>query len=522
MSKRSRLVSLLALAIASPALAQPTPDPTAPPPPAGEQPTPPPATGSDTQPVPAPPVTTPPPATTEPVTTTPVVAPAPAPAAPVDDSAPLSFKIGNAYITPIGFMDFTGVWRNHAAGSGIGTNFASIPYGVVYQDKLSESRLSMQNSRVGFRVDAPVHGAHVLGYMEADFLGNNPGNVAVSSNSNTLRSRLYWVDVRKDEWELLAGQTWSLITPGRAGISPLPSDVFYTQDVDVNYQAGLVWGRIPELRVAYHPTKMVTAALAIDQAEPYIGGSAGGALITLPMSLATLAGTQLNNGATTVGTPNLLPDLIAKVAIDPAKEFHIELGGVGREFKIWNPANGNDYSATGAGGFLNIEAEVLPGLRLVTNNFWGTGVGRYIFGQAPDLIVQADGSLKTLQAGSTVSGIEFTHDHTMLYGYFGGVYIGHEEGPTTAGGTCMDAMSCVGYGYAGSPASQNKTIAEYTLGFNQTFWKDPKYGALNLMGQYSRVSRTAWSFADGASDAKIHMVFLNLRYSLPGAAPKLK
>src|SRR3569623_2299321 len=49
MSQRSRLVSLLALAIASPALAQAPPDRTAPPPPAGGQPTPPPATGSDTQ-----------------------------------------------------------------------------------------------------------------------------------------------------------------------------------------------------------------------------------------------------------------------------------------------------------------------------------------------------------------------------------------------------------------------------------------------------------------------------------------
>src|SRR4029077_2446022 len=129
-------------------------------------------------------------------------------------------KIGSAYITPVGFMDFTGVYRSHDGGSGIGTNFAGIPYGNTFNDHLSELRLSMQNSRIGFRVDALVKGAHVIGYMESDFLGNNGGNVAVSSNSNTLRSRLYWVDVTKDKWELLGGQTWSLITPGRVGISP--------------------------------------------------------------------------------------------------------------------------------------------------------------------------------------------------------------------------------------------------------------------------------------------------------------
>ena len=162
-------------------------------------------------------------------------------------------------------MDFTGVFRNHNAGGGIGSNFGAIPYELptaptvewsphTSLNHVNEARLSMQNSRLGFRVDALVKGAHVIGYMEADFLGNNPRqNVAVSSNSNTLRSRLYWVDVAKGKWEFLGGQTWSLITPGRTGISPLPGNIFYSQDTDVNYQAGLVWGRIPEFRFVFHP-----------------------------------------------------------------------------------------------------------------------------------------------------------------------------------------------------------------------------------------------------------------------------
>ena len=82
-------------------------------------------------------------------------------------------------------MDFTGVWRNKNDGGSIGTSFGSIAYGNIYQTNLSEFRLSMQNSRVGVRFDAMVKGAHVIGYMEADFLGNLPANVLVSSNSNT-------------------------------------------------------------------------------------------------------------------------------------------------------------------------------------------------------------------------------------------------------------------------------------------------------------------------------------------------
>ena len=450
-------------------------------------------------------------------------APAPAPAPAADDSAPLQFKIGSAYFTPIGFMDFTGVWRDKDSGSGIGTNFGNIPYGVVYGTHLGETRLSMQNSRVGFRIDAPVYGSHVIGYMEADFLGNNPTNVAVSSNSNTLRSRLYWVDVRKHEWEILAGQTWSLITPGREGISPLPSSLFYTQDVDVNYQAGLVWARNPELRVAYHPVKEFAAAIAIDSPEQYIGGSSGGPTITLPGSLSALGGTQLNNGTTTLGVPNYVPDVIAKVAVDPVKQVHVEIGGVERQFKVWNPNSEVTYAATGVGGFLNFGVEPFSGFRVLSNNFWGAGGGRYIFGLAPDVAVMADGSLVTIGSGSTVDGIEYTHASTMLFGYFSEEYTQHVDGEAVAGTACTTAATCVGYGYADSPTSQNKMVQEWTIGFNQAFWKDPKFGALNLMGQYSRESRTPWAVPMGAdANAHINMVFLNLRYTLPGAPPKMK
>jgi hypothetical protein len=53
--------------------------------------------------------------------------------------------------------------------------------------------------------------------------------------------------------------------------------------------------------------------------------------------------------------------------------------------------------------------------------------------------------------------------------------------------------------------------------------KDGKFGALNFMGQYSYVSRNPWFIATGApEDAHLSMVFLNLRYTLPGSAPAQK
>lgn len=453
-----------------------------------------------------------------------------------DQVSPLQLHIGNASITPVGFMDFTGVGRTHAAGGSIGTSFGSIPYGSsVYQNNLSEMRLSIQNSRIGFRVDADVKGAHVIGYMESDFLGNNPANVAVSSNSNTLRSRLYWVDLTKGNWEILGGQTWSLLTPGRKGISPLPADIFYTQDMDVNYQLGLFWGRIPELRFVYHhPSEKAAFAIAIDSPDQYAGGSSGGPLITLPANYNTTTAYQgeLDYNQNGLVAPNLAPDIIAKLALDPVKQVHFEIGGIERNFKLYAPAiaavaatattpaipaipaNGT-FTAVGGGGFVNFHAEIFKGFRLLTNNFVSDGGGRYIFGQAPDLIAHADGSISLIHASSTVTGFEYTHKNTVIFGYYGGLYVGRN--------TAIDSTGkLIGYGYKGASNSQNRTVQEETFGFNTAIWKHPTYGALNLIGQYSYLSRNPWYVSAGSpANASLNMVFLDLRYTLPGSAPTL-
>ena len=102
----------------------------------------------------------------------------------------------------------------------------------------------------------------------------------------------------------------------RKGISALPSDLFYSQVVDVNYMAGLTWSRQPGVRVLYHPSNALTLGLSLENAEQYIGGSAGGSTVVLPSALAAVIGNQVNNGNTTLNAPNLHPDIIAKVAYD--------------------------------------------------------------------------------------------------------------------------------------------------------------------------------------------------------------
>lgn len=440
--------------------------------------------------------------------------PLPQPEAP----SPLQLKIGDVSIIPIGFMDLTGVWRDKNAASGIGTNFASVPYGNTAAGHLSEFRFSPQNSRLGFRADVNVHGAHVIGYNEFDFLGTSGGfNLGVTNGAFVPRVRLYWVDVRKDQWEFLAGQSWSMLTPNRKGISPLPGDIFYSQVMDVNYLAGLTWTRQPGVRFIYHPSDKVAFGVALENPNQYIGGSSGTPVITPPSALSSLAGGQFDNSTNVLNTPNLHPDIIAKLALDPTSRVHVEFAGIERTFKDVNPTNFQTFTKVGGGGSANVNFEIFKGVRLISNNHYGDGTGRYLFGTAPDVIIRSDGSISPIHVHGHNGGIEAVIQNTLLFAYYGGTYVG-QNSALDANGT-----SLVGYGYKGSANTNNRTMKELTFGFNQTIWKDAKWGALNYIMQYQFEQRTPWYVAPGQpSGAHDNTIYMDVRYTLPGAPPPVK
>src|SRR5262245_11326541 len=113
-------------------------------------------------------------------------------------TSPLSIHIGDADLTIGGFMDMTSITRSTNTGNGLSTNFSSFPFtattsGPNSAGNLSETRLSAQNSRLAFQATSKVGAADLRGYLEADFLGNTAQNINVTSNSNGLRMRVYWV-----------------------------------------------------------------------------------------------------------------------------------------------------------------------------------------------------------------------------------------------------------------------------------------------------------------------------------------
>jgi len=441
-------------------------------------------------------------------------------------ASPLQFHIGDATITPVGFMDITNTFRSTNSGTSLQTNFGSIPYNnTLPQGRLTENKISAENSRLGLRVDAKVRGANVLGYFEGDFVGlggsptvSNAFNTQVSSNSMLFRIRQYYVDVQTGFWEVLGGQAWSFITPNRRGLSPLPADLFYTQVVDVDYTNGLFWGRIPGFRFIGHPSKTFAFGIATENSTQYFGGSGGGGVPTLPAALVNFYNPQVDNSVfNDRTTPNLYPDLISKIAWDPSSRFHFEVGGIQSSLRLFNPITNRHFIKAGGGVTLVLNAEVVKNVRVITANFWSDGAGRYLFGVAPNFIVRADGSPSLVHSGSTVSGVEATIGNFAPYVYYGGVYIGRN--------TAFDAngTTLIGYGYTGSPNSQNRSVQEITGGWTHTLWRDGKYGALQWMAQYAYFFRNPWFVAPNApKGAHQNAVWFDFRYVLPGTAPTIE
>ena len=185
------------------------------------------------------------------------------------NAVPPYLRFGSVCITPIGFMDATFVWRDKNAASGIGSNFGSIPYNNVVNGKLSEDRFSIQNSRLGcasMEIGKALTSSAIT--SSTSWAPAAPTRLTVTNGAVVPRLRLYWVDVRKGGWEFLAGQSWSMLTPNRVGISPLPGDLFYSQVMDVNYMAGLTWTRQPGMRVLYHAGDKVTFGFSAENPRP--------------------------------------------------------------------------------------------------------------------------------------------------------------------------------------------------------------------------------------------------------------
>jgi hypothetical protein len=444
--------------------------------------------------------------------------------------SPLSFKIGGADFTPGGFLDFTTIFRSTNTGNAGGTNFFAIPFSNTVAGHLTETRLTAANSRLSLKAHEQFGKNDVTGYAEMDFLGNDAANVEVSTNSHTFRQRLYFVDVKRDKFEFLAGQSWSWLTPNRNGVSPYPSDIFNSLNEDFNYQVGLTWTRAPQVRFIYHPNEHWAMGVALENPEQF-GGQGE---LTFPAFFNGQLGGQIDQAATP-GTPNLHPDIIPKVTYDTdfsGKHFHAEVAGLLTGIKTTNTIVGGSFvshTKEGEGVSAAVNYEFVKNVRFVANGFYSNGGARYLFGSGPDVVALptnapgatcavtgagCDVRLSLVHTGSGIVGVEAqVTPKTLLYAYYGGEYF---QRNFAADITQATPGKFVGFGAPNSANSNNRDVQEATLGWTQTFWKHQQYGALQLITQASYLTRSPWFVAAGApKNAHLTMGWVNIRYVLP-------
>jgi hypothetical protein len=444
------------------------------------------------------------------------------------EQAPLgSFKFGDAILELGGFVDLENIYRTTNTQSNIATNLGGFPYNNTAQGNVSEFRSTAQFSRLSFKVQDSFKGNEITGFVEGDFSGNDAPGVYQSVNPHTNRLRLYFMDLKRGKWEILGGQTWSWLTPNREGIGPMPSDLAITYNEDQNLGVGVPYTRAAEFRVAYHPNDHWAFGVGIENPNQYIGS-----YVALPAAFTSI-GTQFDNGAQ-VGAANAFPDILSKITYDNkflGRHLHAEVTG------LFNGAHASaapgtstafqTHTTVGGGGQIATNYELMRDkLVFLANAFWSDGGAHYLVATGPQLVVRpnalgTDIDLSMVHAGAGSAGLEWRASPKQAFAvYYGADYYGRNSFLDTTNTTHPGTI--VGFGGPGSPNTNNRAIQQATFDWLQTFWKHPRYGALQTYVQYSYLTRAPWFVApDNPKNAHLNMIYAGFRYVLPSSAGTL-
>ena len=422
-----------------------------------------------------------------------------------------ALAVGPARIRLGGYLGVTGIYRSTNSGGGTGTNFATIPYEDKVQGNVSEMRLSAQSSRISLRVDADfpepeTRFRRLSGYFEMDFGGATPGTVAVTSNSVGLRLRQAFAEVQYGRTFFLAvGQAFTLMTAQKDQLSIWPSDLELSQAVDTNYMAGMIWGRTPQVRLTWRPSTHINWAVSLENPEQQLGRG----LVVLPACCASDIDAQYNTGSDELEVPNLMTDIVTRVAFNPIKPLHVDVGGVVRVFRHTVSPYDDDFKDVGGGASINARYNLTAGTKLLMQTGFGSGFGRYIGGLVPDAAFRRDGSIRAIGTTSWLGGVEQKISSTLsLAGYYSGL-------DTDASFDLDTDGRYIGFGFPGSSNSNNRKIQEITGTTSYQFVRSPDRGSGQFSLQASWLERDPSWQGNGLPSAKAFLFFAQVRYNLP-------
>jgi hypothetical protein len=427
-------------------------------------------------------------------------------------------------LTPGGFLAAETTFRNHAMQNDNLSVYNAIPFDRDPRTHLTEFRANARQSRISLLIEGKAGTTKLSGYYELDFLGAAPTANENQSSSFQPRTRQLFAQAALDNgWTFTGGQTWSLISLNKKGISTLSE--WLPATIDSQYVAGFNYGRLYSARVTKTLSKKVAAAIAFENHADLPTGAIPANISGVPGGVLSAGTGALANGLNF--STAVMPDVIAKVAFDPGWG-HYEVKGVMRVFR--DHVLGTDTNQKKVGGGFGAGA-ILP-LKKNKIDFYaetliGNGTSRYNDSGNADFYIRPDGNLELVRAVSFLSGIE-THFTPKLDWY---TYFGTEYQQRSAG---ILAGTAYGYGSPGADYSKCfatestfactapfKNLSQVATGFWYRFYKGTM-GTLQYGMEYSYTQRNAWSGLNGPAgspgvspEGSLNTVYTSFRYYIP-------
>ena len=418
-------------------------------------------------------------------------------------------------ITPGGFLELAGIYRQHFQGNDLASSF-SIPFPNNRPAHTAESRFSARQSRVSFLAEGAVNPKVKLSmYGEFDFLGGAQTANSNESNSFTPRIRnLYGTaDWNGDDhgWHLLVGQNWSLVTMNSKGITPRNETPPLV--IEAQYVPGFVWARQPGIRLTgdFLDHKLWVAVSA-ENPQTTFGG-------TVPSLVTNNAPAGSGFDAANTLSLNHIPDFIGKVAYEDkigGHGVHFEAFGLYRSFDA-HLNGGGGISAHGYGIGGGVAVQVVPKLLdLQLSGITGKGIGRYGASGLPDVTFAADGTIRPLSEFMILGGA-IVHATPMLDIY---AYAGEEQEKRKSLGAVGSALYGIGNPLAnnggcliegGTCAGNTRRIRQLTFGAWQKIYQG-SFGRAQVGFQFSHTDRQLFNGVGGMPEAKQNMGFISFRY----------
>lgn len=439
-----------------------------------------------------------------------------------------------------GWIDLTNIYRTRNLASDVGSVYNSIPYRGNRNYNIGENRFSARTSRFSVLAEGNVNPTTtVKGYGEIDFESAGSTSNPVATNSFTPRMRQASIELDRNDLglHLLAGQTWSLISPSKVGIDPRSIDG--PPVVDFESVPGIFTARQPGVRVWKDFGSQFSLSLSAESAQTsfvggngdFRGGTAPNTLVGTPatgpqgvVDPTTLFGVTGPGGSFFNPLTNLslnrVPDVIVKAAWDPSigdNKLHVEAWGLYRD--LLDRSNSTNHSVSGFALGGHVAYEILPKVLEFQLTAGQGALGRFSATPFSDATLRQDGTFQVLPILGIQSGLTWHATPALdIYGFAGlektkaTFSFGSNGAPFGFGNPLYDNRGC---NVENSPASQcngnTKEIRQLTGGFYQTLYQGT-FGMVKFGAQYAFTQRFAFEGVGGAPKTDEHIVMTQLRY----------